>query len=611
MAKRIHFPLLVVLFFLFQLSYGQQEQLKADKEKIYKNIQQFSEKKKTTTFLHRLLFRNLKPQPPQKKVAKINFGSYQGKIIRNIKITTFDPFGQRMQNSETALSQKTFNTVENFGNTLHLKSKDYTIRKVLLIKENEPLDSLKVKESMRLIRTQRFVNKVEFQIETVTESSDSVDIFIQVLDSWSLVPNASFGNSQTTLKLKERNFLGQGHEIQGEYSNSSKEDQNSGHLLQYTVNNFRKTFVKLQATNRKEVTRNYNRSLEASRLFVSPLIKWGGGIFYEQRFILDTLADKNGIFAQQRFKYNTNDYWLGHAFSLNNDNSEKSKITKLIIAGQFLNVDYKENPLIAYDSVGFYTDKKLFLLSVGINSRNFVQERYLFNNGIVEDVPIGKIFSLTTGYQRKNQEGQLYLATRASFGNYFRWGFFSMNTEWGTFFKESKTVQTAFTFQANYFTKLYEIGDWKIRQFLKQRVVIGNNRIASTGDRITLNNEYGIPGFNNALYGTKKMVFSAQTLSYSPWNLWGFRLNPFFNYTIGVIGNDKKSNLKNQTYSSIGLGFIINNDYLVFSSFQLSFVYYPTIFGPEDKSFRTNAFETSDFGLLDFELNKPRTVIYQ
>ncbi|WP_082923177.1 hypothetical protein [Flavobacterium succinicans] len=296
---------------------------------------------------------------------------------------------------------------------------------------------------------------------------------------------------------------------------------------------------------------------------------------------------------------------------MDNDNSEKSKITNLIVAGRFLNINFLENPSVAYDSVGFYTDQKLLLLSVGINARNFVQERYLFNNGIIEDVPIGKTYSLTTGYQRKNHTGQLYLGTRASFGNYYRWGFFSMNAEWGSFFQHSKTVQSAFSFQANYFTKLYEIGDWKIRQFLKQQVVFGNHRLAATGDRLTLNGEYGIPGFNNALYGTKKMVFSAQTQSYSPWNLWGFRLNPFFNYTLGIIGNDKKTKLKNQTYSSIGLGLIINNDYLVFSSFQLSFAYYPTTFGPDDKNLRTNAFETSDFGLLDFELNKPRTVIYK
>lgn len=610
MLKKRNFALLVVLFFLYQLSYSQQEKQKADSAKIYKNIQQFSQKKKATSFLHRLIFRPIKPKLPKKKVTKINYSPYQDKIIRSITITTLDPFGKSVQNFESNNTPKVFNTAEEWGNKLHIKSKDYTIRKILLINENEPLDSLMVKESMRLIRTQRFVNSVAIHMEIVAENPEFVDVFIQVLDSWSLIPNASFSNTETTLKLRERNFLGQGHEIRGEYTNRYKDGQN-GHLLQYTVNNFRKTFIKLQATNQKEVTSNYNRSLEASRLFVSPLTKWGGGILYEQRFIQDTLADKNGIFAQQRFKYNTDDYWLGHAFSLDNDTSEKSKITNLIVAGRFLNIIFLENPLVAYDSIGFYTDEKLLLTSVGINARNFIQERYLFNNGIIEDVPIGKAYSLTTGYQRKNHIGQLYVGSRASFGNYYHWGFFSLNTEWGAFFENSKTSQSAFTFQANYFTKLYEIGDWKIRQFLKQRVVIGSHRLASTGDQITLNGEYGIPGFNNALYGTKKMVFSAQTQSYSPWNLWGFRLNPFFNYTIGVIGNDKKTNLKNQTYSSIGLGFIINNDYLVFSSFQLSFAYYPTTFGPDDKNLGTNAFETSDFGLLDFELNKPRTVIYK
>ncbi|MCZ8228474.1 hypothetical protein [Flavobacterium sp.] len=610
MYQKKAFTLLVVLFFLSQFAFSQHEKPKADSAKIYKNIQQFSQKKKATSFLHRLIFRPINPNLPNKPISKIDYRPYQGKIIRSISITTLDPFGKKTQQFETITPQKELNTVEEWGNKLHIKSKDYTIRKVLLLKENEPLDSLLVKESQRLIRAQRFVNSVAIHMEIVAENPDYVDVFIQVLDSWSLIPNASFSTAETTLKLRERNFLGQGHEIRGEYTNRSKESQN-GHLLQYTVNNFRKTFIKLQATHQKEVNSNYNRSLEASRMFVSPLTKWGGGILYEQRFIQDSLADKNGVFAQQRFKFNTDDYWLGHAFSLDNDHSEKSKITNLIVAGRFLNINFLENPSVAYDSVGFYTDQKLLLMSVGINARNFVQERYLFNNGIIEDVPIGKTYSLTTGYQRKNHTGQLYLGTRASFGNYFRWGFFSMNAEWGSFFQHSKTVQSAFSFQANYFTKLFEIGDWKIRQFLKQQVIFGNHRLAATGDQITLNGEYGIPGFNNALYGTKKMVFSAQTQSYSPWDLWGFRLNPFFNYTLGIIGNDKNTKLKNQTYSSIGLGLIINNDYLVFSSFQLSFAYYPTTFGPDDKNLRTNAFETSDFGLLDFELNKPRTVIYK
>ncbi|MGL2994502.1 hypothetical protein [Flavobacterium sp. TSSA_36] len=600
----------LALLFLWKPFAIAQQATKMDSTSFYKNIQQFSQKKKTTSFLHRLVFRPIQPKLPQKKSPSFDYKPFQGKIINTITILTFDPFGNKIQSEQILEAPKKLKKVEKWGNDLHLKSKDYTIRKVLLFKEKEPLDSLKIKESIRLIRSQRFINRVDLIIVDSKENNNSVNVVLQVLDSWSLIPNASFSTTQTTLKLKERNFLGQGHEIRGEYTNRFNEGDN-GHFLQYTIPNFRKTFIKVQATNQKDVEENSFKNFEISRQFFSPLTKWAGGISYEQHYKQDTLADNNNNYSKQHFKYNTDDYWLGHAISLESSPSEKNKITNLILAARYVNVNFKEAPSIEFDSIRFYSNEKLTLLSVGLNARNFIQERFLFNNGIIEDVPIGKAYSITTGYQRKNNKEQLYLGTRASFGNYYRWGFFSMNAEWGTFFNASKTTQTAFSFQANYFTKLYEIGDWKVRQFLKQRVVLGTNRLASTGDQITLNGDYGIPGFNSALYGTKKMVFSAQTQSYSPWNLWGFRLNPFLNYTIGILGNDKKTKIKSQAFSSIGLGVIINNDYLVFSSFQLSFAFYPTLFGPNDKNLRTNAFETSDFGLLDFELNKPRTVLYK
>ena len=107
------------------------------------------------------------------------------------------------------------------------------------------------------------------------------------------------------------------------------------------------------------------------------------------------------------------------------------------------------------------------------------------------------------------------------------------------------------------------------------------------------------------------MVMTLQTQSYAPKDIWGFRMNPYFNYTIALIGNSDNDNQKNKGYSKIGIGLLISNDYLVFRSFQLSLSYYPTIPFQGDSVFRTNAFQTSDFGLQSFELAKPRTVIFK
>ena len=61
-----------------------------------------------------------------------------GKIIRNIIIETLDPFGQSVTNE----TKKPRNGFERFGNSIHLKTKNFTIRNLLLFRKNGICDSL-------------------------------------------------------------------------------------------------------------------------------------------------------------------------------------------------------------------------------------------------------------------------------------------------------------------------------------------------------------------------------------------------------------------------------------------------------------------------------------
>jgi len=166
------------------------------------------------------------------------------------------------------------------------------------------------------------------------------------------------------------------------------------------------------------------------------------------------------------------------------------------------------------------------------------------------------------------------------------------------------------TFQTNYFTKLITIGNWKFRQFLKAQFIYGSNRLDSNADRLTFNDNNGISGFTNKIYGTKKCVFTLQTQAYSPWNVAGFRVNPFFNYTLGLLGTPQ-SEINNNAYSKISVGVIINNDYLVFGTFQFSLSFFPSIPFQGDNIYKTNTLESSDFGFQNFDLAKPTIVQYK
>ncbi|RZJ35453.1 MAG: hypothetical protein EOO51_05840 [Flavobacterium sp.] len=533
--------------------------------------------------------------------------SYEGKIVRKINIETLDPFGF----SEKDTTKKPVNYVQRAGNSLHLKSKNLTIHNLLLIKRNKPLDSLLVKESERLVRGQRYVRSVLITPQLIKGNPDSVDVTVRVLDAWSLVPDAAFSGNRGNIALSERNFFGLGHR----FDNSYQREFATGHdaySTRYIIPNIMNTYINTAFAYQINLDDHYTKSISVDRPFFSPFAKWAAGAYLDQQFRWDTLPDANLEYSRQNFKFNTTDFWGGYSYQLLHGNTENERTTNVILTARYLNVNYLEAPAVAYDTVHFYADERFYLVGMGISSRQFVEDKYIFDYGLIEDVPVGRTAGLTGGWQEKNGRGRLYTGARVSYGNYFKGGYLSTNAEYGTFWRNGTNEQSALTFQANYFTNLLESGKWKFRQFVKARTVLGTNRVDSRGDMLTLNENGGLPGFDtDLLYGSKKLLLTFQTQAYAPWNFAGFRLNPYFNYSVGMLGVSGHGFLNSKAYSAIGLGFIISNDYLVFSTFQLSLAYYPTMPGNGQNIFQTNAFSTADFGFQGFELAKPRTVDYQ
>jgi len=603
----------IVIFILFcfclQGAYAQVDKSdkkpkeKKDSTEVYTKIRNYSKKNKFTQTLHKLLFRT-KRAKKKEVIVPTDSQSYDGKIIRKINIVTLDPFG----NSVTDTVSHPKNWGERTGNKLHLKTKRIAILNLLLFKRNTPYDSYKVQESERLIRAQRYVTAVRISNELASPKSDSVDVTIRVLDSWSTIPKFSVSSSRVSLGFKEKDFFGSGQQLEYRFTNRFDDGQNANDVT-YTVPNIKNTYIGATLKYNMDLDNNYSKSIDIERDFYSPLTKWAGGAYIGQNFRRDTLQAPDSSYAYQPFKSNFQDFWIGKATKVYEDDNEA--YTNLIVAGRFLNVNYTESPDVLYDPTNFYSDEKLILMGVGLNRRKFIKDSYVFRNGQIEDVPIGRIYGVTFGYQYKNTFWRPYAGAQFSFGNYYRLGFLSMNFEAGTFFHQSKTYQTAFSLESNYFTKLYTMGRWKVRQFINPKFVLGINRENVIGDQLNVNEQNGLAGFNTALYGTSKALLSLQTQTYSPYSVWGFRLNPFFNYTVAVLGSSNKAMLDSKPYHKITLGLLISNDYLVFSNFQLSISYYPSIPYDGDNVFKTNTFETTDYGLQSFELAKPRVVDYR
>jgi hypothetical protein len=92
----------------------------------------------------------------------------------------------------------------------------------LLFKKNKPYTDLSIKESERIIRQQKFVNSVTITVALPEEKSDSVDVYIRVLDSWSSIPKFHY-QLLKFIGLKERNFFCIGHQLDYRYTHLAME----------------------------------------------------------------------------------------------------------------------------------------------------------------------------------------------------------------------------------------------------------------------------------------------------------------------------------------------------------------------------------------------------
>ncbi|MGL2964000.1 hypothetical protein ACSVH2_09305 [Flavobacterium sp. RSB2_4_14] len=584
-----------------------------DSTKVYKDIKKYSKKNKFNESVYKLLFKSKRKSKPtatdkrKKYFIKKSFDRGEGKIIRNINIETLDPFGYAVDN----YSDKPEKGVEKFGNSIHFKTRKWTIRNLLLFKKNEALDSLIAKESERLIRKQRYVRSVIINPVEIPNSKDSIDISVRVLDSWSLVPDFTISSSQTSYGITEKNFMGLGHEFKNDFVNRFDNGDNA-YLGKYSISNIKNTYINATFLYENSLKNNTRKSARVERTFFSPLTRLAGGVFFENRFYVDSLPNTDEIFEDQHFKLETQEYWLGHSFKVFKGKDIDFRATNLVTTIGYKNVKYLETPTEEYDPSHFFSSEKLYLTSIGINTRKYAQDKYLFNFGIVEDVPYGQVYSITAGFQDKNYEKRAYFGGRFAYGDYFSFGYLSLNSEWGSFYSNGCTEETTFRFEMNYFSNLLKFGKWKIRQFIKPTLVLGNHRAPIIKDRLLLTDSNGLSGFENPLVnGIKKITASFQTQTYVPGNWHGFHFSPFYNMTFGLLGDETNEFINERLYSKFSLGVLINNDYLVFDNFQISISYYPSIPFEGTNIFKTNSLKNDDIALPDFEIGQPIIVPYK
>ena len=478
--------ILIILVFLSFFSVAQAQE---KKDSIYYKIEEFSDKRKFTKFLHRFIFRREADSASvSSRKEKQSQESYDGKFIRNVRIETIDPFGYNTK--DTKEKSKWYDW---FTNHLHSNTRISTVNNYLLFRKGEAYNAQKLYESERLLRQMDFVNRVNISVEN--SSSDSVDVAVKVLDSWSLKPRLSYSGSKIGLGVTEENLLGLGHEVDFLYRNDSKEKQDYFYGS-YLANNLFGSYINAQILGERDFFKNERINVSAKRDFFSPLTKWAGGFTFEyfMRNVALPMEDLSAFPAVQ-IKVYSQDLWGGYQIPVS-ANSDERISSNIALIGRFQNYQYKDSPGI--DELKYFRSYNSFLASAGFIQRKFSVQQQVFQYDLPEDIPYGNSLSLTAGLLSRSKEVVPYAGISAAYGDFTNIGYFNIKAQFGRFFNEEQINRDAFRVDGIYFTNLMDWKFAKVRHFFSPTLALGNPRNNySYRYRINLSAQDEFPVYNN------------------------------------------------------------------------------------------------------------------
>jgi hypothetical protein len=159
----------------------------------------------------------------------------------------------------------------------------------------------------------------------ISKESDSVDISIRVLDSWSLVPDFSTSTSTSVFRLTERNFIGSGHEFSGTIRQSLN-SSDKAFSSSYSIPSFFQTFIRTTLSYQNDIQGQYSKYINVERPFFSAFTRWAGGVYVDQQYRLVSLTNSQQVTALLDYKYNSQDYWAGHSFQIFKGNTQRKMI---------------------------------------------------------------------------------------------------------------------------------------------------------------------------------------------------------------------------------------------------------------------------------------------
>ena len=135
-------------------------------------------------------------------------------------------------------------TIHKIANTLHIQTRQATIRQQLLFQVGDVYNQQKIDETERILRSKSYLHTASIYPSDICNGQ--LVVIVKTSDNWTLTPSISVGRSggitRTSVEIAESNLFGLGKDIK--YQSESNEDRDS-RFLEYRDDNLFGSHYKL------------------------------------------------------------------------------------------------------------------------------------------------------------------------------------------------------------------------------------------------------------------------------------------------------------------------------------------------------------------------------
>lgn len=546
------------------------------------------------------------PSPPVRtnQEALEYFQQYQGRIIRSVNIRKLDLFGPTVNDTT---QQRSTNWLRRAGNALHFQTRDWVIEKNLLFEEGNPVDPELLYDNERLLRNLSYIRDARIRLKPVAGNPEAVDLVVITQDVLPLSVDAERGRfSSYSVEVQNSNIFGIGHRLRTGIVYRSDGTPAVGYSGAYTVENVGGSFI--DASIRAAYTDiEQGVGISLQRPFFTPETRWAGGLDLQRTEQLMVLPHRNPLQdTLLHWGFNRIDAWAAHAIPIKSSRPHPHGREAVVLAGRISRLYPHQAPGLELEGRNFFLDRRMFLGSVGWVQRQYRRDAYIYGFGRTEDVPLGATINVTMGLESQHRASP-YVQMSTGYGTYFeRFGYFDVRLGAGQYFGGDPAASRRLRWGSlGWISSLLPLKRFTLRQLIHIDYLYGDSRYSYEFLSVGSDEIRGIRSVD--LRGTQRIVASAETILFSPWQLVGFRFAGFAFADVGYLNERDYFSLKGSSLQGYGLGLRVRNENLAFKTFQIRFAYYPG----QESSFAISLRGSPNSVFRDFRIDRPEVHPYR